>query len=356
MSRPRPTATVLPSLLCVLSLGLGGCEFDILGPGTWDLSGWGAPGGYTAPPRFAVTGSVYVGDDPVVAEEATVLLFAPFDTLRAVDSVTTQWGGYEIDLGTDFPSTACSYLARAVLWTGDVSELSPLVPNHDGGPCEGSSSPRRGADFRLPAYTTPLDEPFVVTGRILINGVPAHPDDAWARIMLRARGREGPGWSPRITPDAEGVYRFETTDMGERVWLCQEVQAEVWAGGTDHPSLTGAVRPACESGRTLPDVRRGTHKAAEGLVRAPDEQGNPWERVGAGEARLELLDPSDSTVVATTETLDDGSFHLWFPQDIEDPDCDWLVRATWLDQKQTLSLLTGGACQTPVHLTVGFDP
>lgn len=353
----RPRLTMPPSLVFLLSLALAGCEFDIFGPGSWDFD-WGSPGGYTAPPRFAVSGNVYVGDDPAVTEEATVLVFSPLDTLRAVDSVTTRWGGYEIDLGTDFNSTACSYLARAVLWTGEVSAIAPLLPGHDGGPCDGWSNPRRGADFRLPGYTTLLAEPFVVTGRILLHGVPAHPDDAWARIMLRARGREDPLWTAQIAPDAEGVYRFETKDVGERVALCQGIQAEVWAGGQTFVTLFETVRPACGNGRTLPDVRRGTRKAAEGFVHVSDEPGNGWQRIGAGEARLELRAPADSSVVATADTLDDGSFHLWFPHELENPSCDWLLRATWADRKQThrLSQLSGDNCEPPIYVTIGFDP
>lgn len=50
--------------------------------------------------------------------------------------------------------------------------------------------------------------------------------------------------------------------------------------------------------------------------------------VGAGAARVALLNPIDSTVVGEEfATLDDGSYRVWFPHALATAGCNWLLRA-----------------------------
>jgi hypothetical protein len=115
----------------------------------------------------------------------------------------------------------------------------------------------------------------------------------------------------------------------------------------------------CGDARVLPDIRLGTIQAARGFVYLGDPARD--ERVGAGEAWAQLLRASDGAVVGETfPTLDDGSFHVWFPHEIREPGCDWILRVTHASGGSELRRHPSSQCQFPVlhQVTVptGFTP
>jgi hypothetical protein len=142
--------------VAMASVLFAACEMD-LGFGL-DLSGidW--------PDPLTVGGAVYVGEYPATPGEVRVHVYAPSDTLAAIQSI---WGGdvtafcgvgaYCANFGMYPDSMACGYLARAERWDGVRSELKPLFGARPT-PCAASSTPFQGARFDLPGYA-PLAMP-----------------------------------------------------------------------------------------------------------------------------------------------------------------------------------------------------
>ncbi len=311
-------------LLALLPLSSACFDLNLTG---LDLC-WDGCGPYTPPvPRLSVTGTVTVGDYQAMWNEATLLVYAPTDTIEPWDSIPAP-GGYYIDFGESPVPDACDYLARAVLWTGEETALQPLFASAE--PCEVSNSPRTGSAFQLPGYPE-LDAPFTVWGRVRVDAEPAAPGDVVVSVFLRP----GPSGSPseaEVSTDDEGRFLYETTDGAQRFWFCSGAGASVRRSEEDTWVFTGlGVVPddACGSAVEVPEVRLGTTKAAHGWIYLiSDGPTHDWLPVGAGEARVALLDPADSTVVGEEyETYADGSMHVWFPDEMQDPGCDWLVRA-----------------------------
>lgn len=308
------------------------------------------------PPTLSVEGSVTVGPYQAMWDEVSLLVYAPADTVEPVDSVPIG-GDYYVDLGQSPAADACDYLARAVLWTGERTELKPLFASSE--PCGVSTAPQRGSDFEFADYA-PLDVPFTVGGQVRLNGAPASPDEVVVTVFLRPR-QDGSSSEVDVSTDDDGRFRYETTEGAERFWFCSGAGASVRRADREEWIYTGlGFMPdeTCPDEIQLPDVRIGTTKAANGRVFV-DDPAVGWVLVGAGEARVALLDPADSTVVGEEfETLVDGSFHVWFPDDLEDPGCDWLVRAELVEtgEVEIQRLQEGGPyCYPDIYREFVFD-
>lgn len=337
----------LPSLL-LTALALAACDFDLTGlGGNW----FGEPcyGCYTPPPSVSLTGLVYVGPYRAEPEEAVVLLFAPSDTVTPMDSIRVDYGGmYWKDFGSNPTPAECGYVARAVKWTGEKTQLQPLFAHASS--CGSSTYVASGPRFDLPEYPE-LDEPFAVWVEVRVAGEPARDGEVQLQPSLRVPDGAF-DWSADWTPsDAEGRVVFETIDGAQRFALCRYVHATVQAAATGELHYT-ALHPvsdgSCGDARRLPDLRLGTRKAASGRVFLGGRDLHDTPTATAGEATVALVSAADSSVVREVfETYDDGSFHVWFPHEMFDPGCDWLLRLELGERVHYRPLLPPGAtsCQ-----------
>ena len=306
---------------------LVGCELDLFEP-DWDGGCFFSCGGYgydyTPPATVSVSGQIFVGEYEAMEGEARILLYAASDTVSPVDSIQA-YGWYHRDFGPTPGAQVCGYLARAVLWSGESSGLEPLFPTQAS--CQATSYGTSGPTFHLPAYPT-LAEPFVLRGRVLVDGEPAQAEEVRLGIWMRQPPMAATG-PVMVTTSAGGDWSLEVSDGAQRYELCRWVNAEVQhvaATGPDHPRLNQPSRGICESERTLPDVRIGTRKAAVVEV-LRDVSPGVLQGVVAGAARVSLRLPSDSSLVGEeVTTLDDGTAHVWFPHDMASPGCAFLLK------------------------------
>ena len=344
----------LLSLLLTPAL-LTACDIDLTGLG----DGLFGPcyGCYTPSPSVSVMGVVLVG--PYLAEsgEAVVLLFAPTDTVTPKDSVRVESGGtYWKDFGSSPAPDVCEYRARAVLWTGEKTAFQPFFSNPSS--CASSTYASSGPRFGLPDYPE-LDEPFVVWAAVRVAGQPAKEGEAQLLPPLRIPDGSFVSSAAWIPSNAEGRVVLETTDGAQRYTLCRYAHVVVQATATGEERYAGLDLPSdgiCGSERRLPDVRFGTRKAAFGSVYVGTRSFGPLPRAGAGEATVSLVSPIDSTIVGeAVETHDDGRFHVWFPHEMFDPGCDWLIRAEVADQVQYRRLLPDGATTCLPEFYHDFD-
>jgi hypothetical protein len=308
--------TVL-ALILTLSPAFAGClDFDFTGIGSGLGAGYG--GSYT--PTLSVSGEAFVGSSPILVQEAIILLFTEGDTSTPVDSVGAQDEGYYLDFGATPDPDVCSLLVRARRWDG---ELSPIVPLFAQAPATCGVGHHAGSTLELPEYP-PLSEPFVLRGRVLLGDRPAGSGEVAVQLYLR---RDGLSHQPTsVSTDEEGAYSYETTDRATWFAACRGLHAnavidgsfyEAWLGHMDHDD--------CMDSRTLPDIRIGWQKAAEGRV-VNVWTGRSWNAAdGAVEVRLEHL--SDTTVApVVAQLLDDAHYHVWFPLEFgAEPGCDWKI-------------------------------
>jgi hypothetical protein len=341
----------LLSLLLTPAL-LTACELDFTGIGDALVQAYCAGPCYEPTPTLSVSGTVWVGSYRADDGETTILLYSPSDTVAPADSTLVHFGGgYWRDFGPSPAPAVCDYLARAVLWTGEVTGLEPLFPTD--GDCQPSLATVSGPAFHLPAYP-PLLEPFVISGSVRIDGRPARSGEVTLASPLRAPDGSQ---EQRFTTDDNGEWRVEATDRAQRYSLCRRVWVLAWQGGVivDDASLEAPANGMCVSGRRLPDIRIGTRLAAVGSVRRGASP-SPLEPVGEGAANVSLASPADSSLVGEVfETHDDGSFHVWFPHEMPDPGCDWLLRAEVADQIQYRRLLPDGAASCQPRFYHDFD-
>jgi hypothetical protein len=347
-------------LLVLLPLSAGCVDLDLTGLGDALVAGLcGGSCPPPPPPTLAVMGRVQVGPYPAATDEAKVLVYAASDTIMPTDSASGFGSYYWFDFGANPVPAVCGYLARAVKWSGETTELKPLfVPGES---CEVSPGARQGSDFELPDYA-PLDQPFVVWGNVRVDG--RTPTAGEVVVKLHLRGTDDGAWPEVEVPtDDEGVFRYETTEGAQRYEFCVDAGASVQRAGGGDPVYSGLGPSSggeCHDERQVPDVRIGTRKAASGWIfTSQSDAWLPRDMVGAGAARVALLDPADSTIVGEeVETYDDGSFHVWFPHDMQDPGCDWLVRAELVEtgeaKVQPLSA-NGTACYPDMYLQFEFD-
>jgi hypothetical protein len=341
---------------------LAGCEFDFTGIGDALAEAWCGPG--QCLPTLSASGTVRIGDYYAWGQEASVLVYTDVDTLRPIDSVSVypgpSRGVYWIGFGASPPAGVCRFMGRAVLWDGRRSELRPLFR---GAPsCVASyEGAYPAADFVLPAYT-PLPEPFAITGTVSVDGDPPPSGAASVRLTVRTHDNMGPVAVPL---DDQGTYRLETNDRAIWFALCHAVRARIEVSATGgalvrETELAATTLGTCVSGRRLPDVRIGERKAATGRVWIRETAQVPYTLVGAAEAQVAILRSTDSTMVGTeVSTQDDGYFHLWFPDGLVDPGCDWLLRATLVgDTTEVRPLLPAGEgpCREGVFHDFWFGP
>lgn len=333
----------------------------------WDVGGgsWGGGGGYVT---TSYHGRISIGSYSAVPGEATVYLYDPDDPTLPVDSSgSSSFSGseYAFNFGNTPGPGVCDYLAQVVLWNGDSSDLLPLFPSRPTS-CDSLPAAMTTRDFELPPYE-PLDAPFTLTGHVLIDGAPA---PSGVRVDVRARWAGDASvsicswgfysvqhdqylWStsecvPSFT-DASGSFSYSTTDRGQWFVLCDVAAAQVTLpdGTTRITQLGSIARSECTE-RRLPDVRDGSVEVAQGTIRI--EEIDEW--VGADEAYVEILDPNDSTVIGDRAwSLDDGSYHLWFPDGAGKPPCDLLVRATLLDGGSEVRALFPGSTEATCPIT-----
>lgn len=329
---------LLPALAaCDMDFGLG---LDLTGLG-WGSGGWGP---YTA----SVEGSVMVGPFRAMEDEVTVELFDPARPgTTLTTSVSSEGGYYSFDLGAAPAANVCSYQIRGALPDGTTSAPQPLfdpVP----APCALAPSWYIGSTLSVPAYE-PLEEAFTVQGTVLVDGRAATAGEVTVELTLRPRTPSDSVLVART--DANGRYRFETYDAGERFALC----SGAWAGARDGSGrsqslrLEGLPQSVCGSGRSLPEARIGSRKAAEGWIYLSETA--PGRYLGAGRAWAELLSMADGSVVGERfPTLDDGTFHVWFPHGMGNPGCDWLLRVTLeTGESEVRELFRSGGCTTPTY-------
>jgi hypothetical protein len=331
---------------------LASCEIDLTG---LDFSGWGS---WDIEPSVGFAGIVRVDGYLAEWDEARVYFYEPEDTINPVDSVTTfAQGRYERSWWyVDPPSDICLWLGRAVLWAGEAGPLEPLF---DGAPgCISDVAGNVATTLRLdyPALT----QPFVLSGRVLHEDLPVQRD---VRIRVRSTAENRNDFAAS-TSDADGYYRFETMSAAQRFTWCQWVYVEVGGSGWEPPPATLGYATdlhECVTQRRFPDVRTGTFKAVTGevgIVDAPDVV----RGARAGEARVTLLEPSDSTeVIGAVATLDDGSFHVWWPLKTNEtgfPGCDWLLEVELEDERSVIVPMLEDAtstCAPGVHRFVTVE-
>lgn len=320
---------------------LAACELDLTGIGGALSQGFCGGSCAVPAPRVYVTGTVRIGDYDAWQGEAGILVYAPTDTVSPIATVPAGYR-YEVSFDPSSSSDVCAYLVRAVLWSGEKTELEPLLATPPQ-TCPLSAGYYAGADLEFPPYT-PLSEPFTVTGRVLIDGVP--PAGGAAEVQLAVRAPRHVSQSHALTTDDQGIYRFETTDRAQWWGFCQWVEVDVEAAGAqssrrDDVRLFSTPTASCTASRKVPDVRIGAKKAAWGRVLVFG-LGIDAVGIGSGVARVALLSPADSSVVGeVSETYDDGSFHVWFPPELQAPGCNWLLRTE----------VEGGPTQIrPLHL------
>lgn len=342
-------------LLALLPLSSACVDLNLTG---LDLC-WDGCGPHTPPPpRLSVEGSVTIGPYQAIWDEVDLWVYAPADTVEPVDSFPIG-GGYHVDLGESPAADACDYLARAVLWTGEKTELKPLFASSE--PCEVSRAARRGSDFEFPDYPS-LDAPFAVWGQVRLDGEAAVTGEVVVTVFLRP-GQDGSPSEVEVATDDDGRFRYETTEGAQRFWFCSGTGASVRQSDQEtqiYTSLGFLPEETCPDEIQLPEVRIGARKAAHGLIYVkPENPLLPWLPVGAGDATVALLDPADSTVVGEEfETYVDGSFQVWFPDDLQDPGCNWLVRAELVEtgEAEIQTLLDGGPyCYPDLYRDFVFD-
>ncbi|MEQ1858290.1 MAG: hypothetical protein ABL963_17695, partial [Longimicrobiales bacterium] len=216
---------LLPALAaCDMDFGLG---LDLTGLG-WGSGGWGP---YTA----SVEGSVMVGPFRAMEDEVTVELFDPARPgTTLTTSVSSEGGYYSFDLGAAPAANVCSYQIRGALPDGTTSAPQPLfdpVP----APCALAPSWYIGSTLSVAAYE-PLEEAFTVQGTVLVDGRAATAGEVTVELTLRPRTPSDSVLVART--DANGRYRFETYDAGERFALC----SGAWAGARDGSGRSQSLR------------------------------------------------------------------------------------------------------------------
>ncbi len=291
-------------------------------------------------PGLSVTGSVRIGPHHADDYEAIVYLYDPSDTVHAVESVSTYWpGGFTVSYWRNPGRNVCEFLARAVLWTGEATELQPLF-DAPPRPCVPDAKVHEGADFTFDAYP-PLDAPFVIRGRVLVDDVPRATDvSVLVRDTIGALDRT---WLTTRS-DATGEYRLETLDLAQRFSWCRLTRAEVPRAGDDVLRMgMGRIEDElCTDSLRLPDLRLGVYHAVSGRVYVFDGDANP-SLAGPGEATVTLLDPADSSAVSDpAEILADRTFDVWFPVWLSQgafPGCDWLLRVDLGDGRSSTELM-----------------
>ena len=332
---------------------LAGCEMDLIGLGdSWEWDGGVDVGGSTSftPQTVLVSGSVAVGGYAALQGEVVVELWDPAKPEAPVDTVSSTFGRYAFDLGLAPRSDVCGYLVRGVRWDGSASPKQPLLASPPS-PCTLVPSALPGTAIAMAQYP-PLVEPFVIEGTVLVDGRPA---SASSRVDVLLRGVDTAPLPRRVEVGADGRYRLEIRDPAQRYAHCSipqfaRVSATDPSGKVEYAQLEPLPLERCGAGRVFPDIRFGAIKAASGRVYV-SEAGRD-RPVGAGEAWAELLRASDGAVVGeTVHTLDDGSFHVWFPHEMSEPGCDWILRVTHARGGSELRRHPSSPCSFPaVHL------
>jgi len=338
MRRMLPLLTLAPLL--------SACEIDLTG---LDLSGIGWWG--SGLPDYYVSGLVLVDDYSAEEREATVYFYEPTDTLSPVDSAWTSWDGRYVRSwwGEDPTPGVCDWVGRAVLWTGQATELQPIFDASQ--PCDSTMTYRTGPVFEL-AYE-PLEAPFRLEGTVFLDDNPLQLEVA---VPLRGSG----GAVLTTTSDADGLYRFETDDPAQRFSWCRWLSAQVTdpiSGDPTMATLQEVADPAaCGDRRRFPDFRFGATKAVTGTVGIADDPLSGPRLAHLGEATVTLLSPTDSTEVAgPAETLDDGSFHIWWSAEVSQgrfPGCDWLLGVDLEDGRSVIVPMLANPqdqCQADVY-------
>jgi hypothetical protein len=155
---------------------------------------------------------------------------------------------------------------------------------------------------------------------VYIDADPAGEGEAEVRVRIR-----GVATDVVVRTDASGTYTFATIDAAHWFRICSG-WVTAWVNsnprwGTATPRAIPLA--SCVGGRTLGDVRIGWRKAAYGQVTVNGSD------AGLGVATVELLHPVTSLVLGeAVPTRDDGSYDVWFPFELKDPGCNWLLRAT----------------------------
>jgi hypothetical protein len=266
-----------------------------------------------------------VGPFRAMDREVAVELFDPASPSTSVAVSVSSSGQYTFDLGIFPGPSVCSFRVRGVLWNGETTSMQPLFAPEPS-PCSLRPGWIAGAPLNVPPYG-PLAEPFTIEGRVFVDGRPARADEATVEVAMRGATLADSATSVRT--DSDGRYRLETRDAAQRFALCSQVRARVRdAAGRSEEVQLHSLRPAdCGSVRALPDVRFGTLKAAIGFLFLGEAVPQPY--LGAGKAWADLIRMDDGTVVGERfAALDDGSFHVWFPHDVLQPGCGWLLRVT----------------------------
>lgn len=370
-----PLALVPSVAGCDLGFNLTGLGDSFSCTDCWDVGGGGGGSGRSS--RY-YSGQISIGPYSVVEGEATVYAFDPSDLTVPIDSaVSRDQGcfrlvtnscipGYTFDFGPEPPPVVCGYLARVVLWNGDSSELAPLFPTAPT-PCDSLSTSGGARNYSLPAYS-PLNTPFALEGSVFIDGEPAD-EGVHVNILTRPTStdsvsacpdgsffsgffsvREDGSVSPRsaecvpVNTDLTGQFLYSTTDPAQVFLLCELAIARVSLhdGRTLQRQLESTTRDTCTH-RRFHDFRFGGQAAASGAVRLLDA--NRW--AAAGEVYVEVLDPSHSSTIGEPGwTLDDGSFFLWLPDEMVEPPCDLVLRATVVGGVSKIQPRSPGATAT----------
>lgn len=350
------------ALVCCCSL-LAACQLDITGLDSFDWSwdGGGADwGGYG--PSLDLRGHVSVGEYPAFSGEVTVYLYAPQDTLTPVDSAGTGWdGSYERVWSAEDGPDVCDWLGRAVLWSGERGALTPLFDGQRH-VCDPDHIYQSAAE--LSVEYEPLTSAFGLTGRILSDDEPAQLEVSIPVAVMNPLDDSEPS-EVVVTSEADGLYRVETTDPHQRYLWCQDVVADLISPPSSTPVFAQLWRvadpAACGPERHFPDIRLGTIKAVTGHVDiVVNFSLGIYRPADEGEGTVRLLDPADSTaVLGPVETLDDGSFHLWWSAEVSHegfPGCDWLLEVELSDGRSTVEplLRDGENCRPELDRWVAF--
>jgi hypothetical protein len=328
-------------LVLILVPLFAACKLDVLGPGDWDLGGGWDPGGWDWPtPAFQISGMVRVGEYDAGYREATVYFYEPSDTLTPIDSTWTGYDGrYSLSWWAgDSLRDVCDWLARGVMWSGEMGALTPLF-DEEASSCDLDATYLTTAT--LETEYEPLETPFVLSGTVLIDERPARVEVA---VPTRMPNPEARPVVMTAVSDAEGVYRFGTTDARLRFTWCRSMWAGVTGpGGVDMLAELGEVYDlrTCLSGRTFPDVRFGSTKAISGHVQVAFGP-NVYRPANAGEAEVTLLDANDSTaVLGPVQTLDDGTFHMWWSLGGGFPGCAFMLSVELADDRSVVVPMLG---------------
>jgi hypothetical protein len=333
---------------------LGACEMDLTGLG--DAFDWDPDpdlgGSINLTPQMLVAGNVAVGGYAALQDEVVVELWDPADPIAPVDTMALTGSRYFFNLGSSPSNTVCTYQVRGRRWDGATTAMQPLFPPT--APCVVVPTMMAGTAIELPAYA-PLPEPFVLEGEVFVDGRPA---DSSTQIEVLVRALDGSRASERIEVGVGGRYRIETRDGAQRYAYCAtpQVRGVDPSGRAEVTDLSSVPIEHCGGRRVLPDLRFGAVKAASGVVYLGDPASGV--RVGAGEAWAELLRATDRVVVGEkVTTFDDGTFHLWFPAEMREPGCDWLLRVTHAGGGSELRGYPSSGCTFPaVHHVTFMNP